>query len=426
MILSTYPITTSSTQSQVPELRSTLASQVKERWWNCETSLPSFGPVYSSSEKRRREAELSACLSELNRELSQRPAIEKKTLSEPDARLDRLTGLASRFAKAAFSLEDRHLQALQSYGFTEAFQDFVRQARRFDPDLSPADIYQALRNAGSMNFFQLLLGLPVEVTPAVLAYSLLYPYSDNFLDSPKISLSDKATFSARFYQRLQGQWIRPANAHEGKMWDLVGMIETQFGRQQYPQVYDSLLAIYEAQTNSLQMQHPGASPYEVDLLSLGIIKGGTSVLADGYLVAGDLTPSQCEFMYHYGAFTQLLDDLEDVMSDLRAGIQTIFSQTARHWPLDAITNRTIHFGQHFLDLLDDFDRPGLEPLKEVLRMSLAPLMIDAASQFPRLYTQPYLAQLEPHYPFRFSFMRQTRKRLERRKLGLESLVELLV
>ena len=31
-----------------------------------------------------------------------------------------------------------------------------------------------------------LLGLPVEVTPAVFAYSMLYPYTDNYLDDPAI------------------------------------------------------------------------------------------------------------------------------------------------------------------------------------------------------------------------------------------------
>ena len=40
-------------------------------------------------------------------------------------------------------------------------------------------------------------------------------------------------------------------------------------------------------------------------------------------------------MFYYGTFTQLIDDLEDVQIDLQKGLNTIYSQTARHWPLDA-------------------------------------------------------------------------------------------
>ena len=425
MTVSKDPAGDFSTNPPVPEMVHLLAYQVKERWWSFETSLPPLGPVYSASEKRQREAHLSACLNELSLELKQHPPSVAQPSSEQQASLERLTALATRLARDAFNLDERHVSALRSYGFEEVTQEFIRQARRFDPGLSQADIFQACRNAWSMNFFQLLFGLPLEVTPALLAYSLLYPYSDNYLDDPQVPLPAKISFGLRFRQKLEGKPIQPVVSLEQKIFDLVSMIESQFGRSRFPQVYDSLLAIYEAQANSLQMQRPGASPYEVDVLGLGIEKGGTSVLADGYLVAGSLTAEQMEFMFSYGAFTQLLDDLEDVGQDLRSGIQTVFSQTASHWPLDAITNRTIRFGQHFLELLDGFTQPRLEPLIEAMRMSLAPLMIDAASQAGHFYTRPYLAQIEPHYPFRFSYIRQTRKTLQRRKLTFESLIGLV-
>ncbi len=407
------------------ELAHTLAAQVKDQWWAYGTQIPPLGPVYSNVEKKQRERRLSTCLSELSNELK-RPALELQATAEKRTRQDRLTDLAAEFAEAAFNLEDRHIEALRSYGFIEVTREFVRQARLFDPSISNSDIFQASRNAWSMNFFQLLLGLPVEVTPSVLAYSLLYPYTDNYLDNPAIPARAKAAFSQRFRQRLEGQALQAADAQEDKIFALVRMIENQFERVRYPEVFSSLMSIYHAQTNSLSMLHPDASPYEIDVLGLGIEKGGASVLADGYLVAGSLTPSQIYFMYHYGAFTQLLDDLEDVFQDMNSGIMTVFSQTALHWPLDASTNRTMAFGLQFLDLLDDFDRPGLEPFKEVLRMSILPVLIDAAGQAGRLYTRAYLQQLEEHFPFRFSFLKETRKMLKRRKLGLESLVEFFV
>ena len=123
------------------------------------------------------------------------------------------------------------MAALPAFGFTEALAEFVRQARRFDPQISAADIFQAGRNAWSMNLMQYLLGLPVEVTPAVLAYSLLYPYSDNYLDDPARPAAEKAAFSRAFERRLAGLPEQAANPWEQKIFDLVGMIEGQFDRQ---------------------------------------------------------------------------------------------------------------------------------------------------------------------------------------------------
>ncbi len=37
-----------------------------------------------------------------------------------------------------------------------------------------------------LDVLQLLLGIPVRVTPAIFAYSMLYPYGDNCLDDPAI------------------------------------------------------------------------------------------------------------------------------------------------------------------------------------------------------------------------------------------------
>ena len=102
----------------------------------------------------------------------------------------------------------------------------------------------------------------------------------------------KLAFNHRFQRRLQGEDVRPANAYEATISQLVGMIESQWDRARYPQVYESLLAIHAAQARSLGLVAPGASPYELDVLGISFEKGGTSVLADGYLVAGWLTPEQ--------------------------------------------------------------------------------------------------------------------------------------
>lgn len=46
------------------------------------------------------------------------------------------------------------------------------------------DILQASRNAWTARALQMLLGRDMGLTPAIFAYSMFYPYADNYLDDP--------------------------------------------------------------------------------------------------------------------------------------------------------------------------------------------------------------------------------------------------
>ena len=137
-------------------------------------------------------------------------------------------------AREALEADECALETLLECGFLEATTEFARMARRFDPAITSEDIYQAGRNVWTANFLQLLLGIPVRVTPAIFAYSMLYPYSDNYLDNPAIPTATKLGFNARFRTRLAGEPLAPRDRHEQIISDLVGIIEGQFDRARYP------------------------------------------------------------------------------------------------------------------------------------------------------------------------------------------------
>ena len=403
----------------MPEVVGELLQQFTALWWESDTCAPPLTPAYTTREQLTREGHLERLLGILAEEVEHPP----HTKSERLASQDRIFSAFGIFARSALDFEERHLDVLFTRGFTQVATEFAQMARRFDPAVSGSDIFQASRNALTMNSLQLLLGLPVQLTPAIFAYSMLYPYSDNYLDDPTIPVEVKMAFNERFARRLAGEDIVPTNAHERTICDLIGMIEGQFERAHYPQVFESLLAIHGAQGESLDLLRPNASPYEVDVLGISFEKGGTSVLADGYLVAGSFTEAQAKFMFGWGAFLQLVDDLQDVQQDCQDGRLTVFSQTARRWPLDALTNRTFHFGAKVLERLDGFDAPGLEPLKELIRRSAVLLLVDAAGQAGRLYTRRYIRELEAHSPFRFSFLSKCYKKLARQHTSLMGLIE---
>lgn len=406
----------------VSEQSRNLLNKVLNTWWESDTQFPSFAAAYPSYQQAHYEKQLSHLINGLIHELKHLP----QSGAAQEELQERLQDNAIAFIQDAFGFEDHLIHFLKSSGLLQAAQTFARMARQFDPSISGEDIYQASRNVMSMNFIQLLMNRPVEVTPAVFAYSMLYPYTNNYLDDPGISPDTKRAFNLRFQRRLEGEKIHSTNAQEELISSLVDMIEGQFPRQQYPQVWESLLVIHVAQARSLKLVAPRAAPYEVDVLGISFEKGGASVLADGYLVAGTMTDEEMAFTYGYGAFTQLMDDLEDVRQDQKEGRMTIFSQCGQRWMLDAITNRMIHFGRSVLDQIRVLDSPNTEPLRELIARGLDPILINTIGRAAPLYSRAYLRALESHMPLRFSALRKERRKLDRHKVSLSSLVNLWI
>jgi hypothetical protein len=388
-------------------------------WWQLDTDAPVLEAAYSLREKFPREKAIETFLNDLVKDLSDTP----RTRIELQSARERIVQRARLLGVSAFGFRAHELAVIERNHFAETAINFVEKSRQFDPDISAEDIFQGGRNAWSMNLLQYVMGQPIEVTPAILAYSLMYPYSDNYLDDPTLSTETKMDFSMRFGRRLVDTSVQPVNAIEEKIFDLVSMVESQYDHQHYTQVWESLVAIHIAQTRSLALLSRPISPYEAaDVLDISFEKGGTAVLADGYLVAGNLTPAQQDFLYGYGVFTQLMDDQEDIQQDWESGQTTIFSQTARAWPLDAVTNRLFSLGHVVQDKMDCFDAPGIDHFRSLLRRAIDLLLVDAAGRHYRFYTRSYLKQLETYLPYRFSFIRRLRKRMARRQLSLGTLI----
>ncbi len=401
----------------VDEIIANAMNTLARLWWDCAMTLPGEQPLRSRTEQSAAEAEMDRFLQSAQAVLSNPPHSQ----AEQMAVRERLFPVARHAAQVIFGLQAAHLDALGMDDFAEIAIQFSRQARQFDPAISFADIYQAARNVITTNMLQRLWGMPVRLNPAIFAYSMLYPYTDNYLDDPALSRAEKRAFSQRFSLRLEGEAVQPANAHEGRIFDLVGIIEGEYPRPAFPQVFDSLLAIHRAQTRSLALLQPGAAPYTLDVLGISLEKGGTSTLADGYLINGHITPLQAQFAFGLGAFLQLGDDLEDVLDDRQAGIQTLFAQVAGHWPLDTLTSRTMHFGLHVFDLLDDLGTPP-ELCEFVRRCTFQPF-VSAIHRGRRLYSREYLRQVEQRSAFRYGHLDRQNRWLHRWQKSLGAALE---
>lgn len=371
-------------------------------WWESDTDLPDLGPGYTARDQDQNERQLLQLLDQVEHRLSSPPRSREEV---QDIQV-RLGPEFRRLAGEALGFSARELDLFPSESFWEVSEQFVHGARTFDPGLSAMDIYQAGRNAWTAYGLQWLLGLPVQMTPSILAYSLLYPYSDNYLDDPGIDAGSKLAFNEQFHRRLAGELPAVDHPRIRAIFDLVSMIEGHYPRSRHPEVYESLLAIHHAQGKSLRLLRVSGAPDEVDVLGLSFEKGGTSVLADGCLVKPSLDELQRTYAYGHGIFAQLLDDLEDIPQDSQAGRLTVYSQSAGQVPLDSLANRTFHFGRKVLSKLDCFDAGA--SVRGMIQRTADLFLVDTIGRMDEYFTPTYLHELEAHAPFRFSFLKEQR------------------
>ena len=391
-------------------------------WNSCDALRAEDGPRFSPADQHRKENAYDEALRTVEREARQ----ARRRGSELSAAQRRIVAVFPPFASIALGLEDDAVHLLTD-GFFPIGTQFARWAKRFDPNLTMAETIQACRNAWTVCGIQPLLGDRMQMTPSILGYSLLYPYSDNYLDSERISTARKLEFSTRFRDRLCGLSLTPRDRHESAVWSMVRLIEQEFPRRRYPRVFESLLAIHQAQENSMAQLKRSPRASDLELLRLSCAKGGTSVLADACLSHGFLSDDQARFAFDWGVLLQLGDDLQDVQDDLKHGSATLFSRAAAAGlPLDHLVRQLLAFSEKVADKIEELPH-GDPALKRLLRMSWRSLILMAVARAHRLFSAGFITEIESASPFRFGFLCARHKKLAGRgglyKVLFESFLE---
>lgn len=381
-------------------------------WENSSSQFPVFNRFYDEAEKLEREKNFEQ-IQEKMKAFQSRSAVRKLRNSNPESKF---FPVFKSFLHDIFDFEQAHLEIILSEEFRNVSKDFFYQAREFAPELSPENIYQGLRNVWIMNGLQLMMNIPVEITPSIFAYSMIYPYSDNLLDDPNISDSEKQEFSIRFNKRLHGENVTPLNHTESQLFQLVGMFEEQYNRFQFPEVYESLYAIQKGQTDSLKLLKQSGLT-ETEIRRVCFEKGGTSVLADGYLVAGKLSPNQEQALIGYGIYLQLLDDIQDIKEDATALTNTMCTSLEKS-DLDEFVNRTVHFGRTALEEMKCFEAPNVDVFLNLMNRSIETMIIESIGLNETGFTENYLVEIEKSSPLHFDFIRRKKSESKSQRLAM--------
>jgi hypothetical protein len=214
---------------------------------------------------------------------------------------------------------------------------------------------------------------------------------------------------------LRGEKLSARDSREAALWTLVELIEGQYTRECYPQVFDCLMAIHRAQEESIAQLRSWGHYSDAEVLWMSCAKGGTSVLADACLARGRLSEEESRFAFEWGVLLQLGDDLQDVREDIQRGSVTLFSLAAALGkPLDGLVAQLLSFSERVGDRMDQLPH-GTRMLKELLRMSWRSLIIRAVADSHVFFSPGFLYEAERRSPFRFDFLRARQERLAGRQ-----------
>lgn len=389
-------------------------NRYKEIWWNSSDKvnfIDILGKEVSVYEKNSNEKQLNEFINVIFNKLEQCPLDKEKQQTWRD-----------EFYKCINTFNNKlnfmNIEDNKDFfeGLKKTTNKFLKDSKSFNDEFDISDIVQAMRNVWIMNILQWLFNIDVKYTQSIFAYSMLYPYTDNYLDSTEISDNEKEKINLRFKKRIQGNNIEPSNNYEKDIYKLFSIIEKEYPREKYLDMYDSLILIQESQEESMN-QKGRFTPYYKDILGISLKKGGASVLSDAYLVLGTLSEEIKDFSFGYGTLLQLCDDLQDCCKDYEDSNMTIFSQTFKNWQLDSLTNKLINYLSTIIEksnkITEDMDKSKFI-LKNILY-----LIFSTIAENKNRYSRTYFKEIDKYCDVRLNNLRKIysdiRKKLKKFK-----------
>ena len=384
----------------------------EEKWWSSKSSIELECTKVNYLQKKAKEMRLDKCVDKLIDHIKSFPQnYEEAGKIWAEKFHEIIENILKKDYIFSLDLPDK----LKEECF-KVTRQFFKKAREFDKDMSLSDIGQAMRNVWIINMIQSLKGEDVCLTNSIFSYSMLYPYTDNLIDDVKISLEEKKQFNERLTQRLKGDNLFPLYEYEAKVFALVANIEDEYARNEFSEVYESLLQIQQGQILSLSQQDKESIPYERDILGISVKKGGSSVLVDGYLVDGYLTESEIEFCIGYGVLLQIADDIQDVKEDIKNKHITIMSQLADNYKLDIIINKLMNFTIETVDNFEgNVDNPEyVDRIKKLIKDNCIMLILFSMALSKSYFTKEYVKKNEEYLPFTIKYIENLEKNLKKK------------
>jgi hypothetical protein len=370
---------------------------IKNQWLNSKDSIPEFLPKISTDMKIQNENYITAISGDFHNVIKTYPRLpigRKKWKKNMFQLLDNVL-----FNETVIGIH-KSMDQKALGDFQNELIDFLRKEREFAPELSFLDIGQAIRNYIVYAMFKQIHGLQDGFSLPAFGYSMLYPFTDNYIDSSDITDKEKAEYNKLIHDKISGKIINPLSIHHKKTCELLQAIEDEYPRDKDSRIYSLLLMMLEAQEDSIRQQKKGIPLSLDERLDISLYKGGISVLIDRFLVNKELTENDLLFYLGFGFFLQLADDLQDIEEDSKQVNQTIFTLNTCNDQEEKLVNKMLHFIQQIIVTYTADNNK----FKEFLLSNCYQLIFTSTVGSKKFFSLDYLKILEESFPISNTFL----------------------
>jgi hypothetical protein len=127
---------------------------------------------------------------------------------------------------------------------------------------------------------------------------------------------------------------------------------------------------------------------------------------------------QQRFLFGYGIWLQLTDDLQDITEDLVEGVQTLFTSTASKCEMAVALNRTFHFGRAIIRDIICFPSVFCGDFGKLMVHSIDLMLIQSAGLNHIYFPDAYVNELEGYSPLHYEYIRRMRKKGASNRMGM--------
>lgn len=386
---------------------------IKKDWLEAKDSFPDFLEEVSVDEKLRNEQYIQEITDNFQRQVTRYPRLpfhRKKWIKNTVAIIDNVL-----HNEAILGLHDA-LPSREIDEFYKEIKNFLKRVRTFSPEMTFYDIGQAIRNYIVYAVFKKIHRMKSGYSEAAFGYSMLYPFTDNYIDSTTLSEVQKQDYNKLIRHKLEGKLVHPKASHHRKTCDLLQAIEDSYSRAENSTIFSLLLMMLEAQEESLLQQKKGVGLSLEERLNISLYKGGVSVLIDRFLVNKEMTDADMKFYIGYGLFLQLADDLQDIGEDSRRSWQTLFTLDLSSAQEEKIVNQMLHFIQKLTKEYQAED----ETFKNFILSNCYLLILTSLAGSKEYFSKEYLDKMEAYLPLTYSYYEQFQNnRIENKDIRIQ-------
>jgi hypothetical protein len=383
-------------------------NEIKKEWLAASDLFPDFLIEISKETKIQNEQYIQTVTDDFKKQLNRYSRLPMRHKKWKQKTLDILTDIL--YSETIIGIHDSMDQKTID-AFHEEIQKFLRHVRKFAPELSFEEIGQALRNYIVYAMFKEISQKQCGFNLAGFGYSMLYPFTDNYIDNKNYSAQEKLEYNQIIRDKIQGKEVHPKSMHQRKTCELLQAIEAEYPRDIDTTVFTLLLMMLEAQEDSIRQQNKGLPLTVEESLDISLYKGGISVLIDRFLVKKELTEDELIFYLGLGFFLQLADDLQDIEEDSLQGYQTIFTLDLHPEQEEKIVNKMIHFVYQIMRTYQSEN----DIFKNFILANCYQLINTSMAGSKKFFSKDYLDKSEKYLPVTYPFLDNFQKNLNANK-----------